>query len=180
MRTWMSLVAAISLILPLSSARLRAADPELTLKKEDFQKLVDKIDKLQKDMTDNALRGNQTLAELRTIREELQKIRELMERMAVQQGTIRREAGYDPRSVAPGGAPPAAGTIVLQNDFPATATVHINGQSFTVAPYQTRHVGNVPLGIFQYSVDVEGTGAVEPPRSESLRPGGYRIRIFPR
>src|SRR5579875_3375905 len=115
MRTWMRLVAAILLILPFAPARLYAADPELTIKREDFQKLIDKVDKLQKDMTDNSLRGNRTAEDMRAIREELARIRELLERMARQQGVSQRQAGYDPRSLPSGGAAaPATGTIVLQ------------------------------------------------------------------
>lgn len=180
MRTWMRLIPAVLLAVSFTPALLHAADPELTIKKEDFQKLLEKVDKLQKDMTDNSLRGNRTAEDMRVIREELQRIRELLERMAVQQGAIQqRQAGFDPRSLPPGGGRPTTGTITLQNDFSAPATVHINGQSFTVAPYQIRTIPNLPVGPFQYYVDVGGN-MVESPHSETLRPEGYRIRIFTR
>lgn len=177
MRTWMRLVAALLLILPLAPARLSAADPEL--KKDDLQKLIDKVDKLQKDMTDNSLRGNRTAEDLRAIREELGRIRELLERMAQQQGAIQqRTAGYDPRSLRPGGVAPSA-TITLQNDFSAPATVHINGRSFNLGAYQTLKVPDVPVGPFQYYVEVGGR-MVEPPRNETLPSAGYRIQIYTR
>jgi hypothetical protein len=179
MRTWMRLVAAILLILPFAPARLYAADPELTIKREDFQKLIDKVDKLQKDMTDNSLRGNRTAEDMRAIREELARIRELLERMALQQG-VQRQAGYDPRSLPSGGAAaPTTGTIVLENTFSAPATVHINGRAITVAAYETLRVPNVPLGPFQYYVEVGGR-MVDSPHSETLRPEGYRILIYTR
>lgn len=179
MRTWMRLISAVLLAVPFTPALLHAADPELNIKKEDFQRLLEKVDKLQKDMTDNSLRGNRTAEDLRGIREELQRIRELLERMAQQQGAIQRVAGYDPRSLPNGGARPITGAITLQNDFSAPATVHINGQAFSVAPYQIRTIPNVPLGPFQYFVDVEGR-IVEAPHSETLSQAGYRIRIYTR
>ncbi|HTU90082.1 MAG TPA: hypothetical protein VMF69_08290 [Gemmataceae bacterium] len=179
MRTWMRLIPAVVLILPFAPALLNAADPEIPIKKEDFQKLMEKVDKLQSDMTANSLRGNRTADDLRAIREELQRIRELLERMAQQQGAIQRQSGYGPTFVPPG-APPSTGTITLRNVYSAPATVHINGQPHLVLPNQTRIVSNFPVGSFRYSVDVDGFGMVEPPRTETLHPAGYRITIFPR
>jgi hypothetical protein len=181
MRTWMRLVPTLLLILPSAPALLQAADPEIAVKKEDFQKLLDKVDKLQNDMTANSLRGNRTEEELRLLREELRKIRELLERMAAAQGATQRQAGFGPSSPSSNTsrlATPTTGTILLQNVYSAPATVRINGQSYFVDANQTREVRNVPVGPFQYSVDVVGYGTVQS-RTDNLPPAGYRITIFP-
>ncbi|MHB1425863.1 MAG: hypothetical protein ACYC3I_22075 [Gemmataceae bacterium] len=178
MRTWMSLIPAILLILISPATLLQAADPELTIKKEDFQKLLDKVDKLQSDMTSNSLRGNHSVEELRAIREELQKIRELLEIMARQQGAIQRQAGFGPPSVP--AAVPSTGTVTVQNVYTAPATVRLNGQTHRVDPGQTLPIFGVPLGTIQYSVEVDGFGLVEPLRTDVIRTGAYRIKIFPK
>jgi hypothetical protein len=180
MRTWTRLIPAVLLILPFTPALLRAADPDIKSLNDRLDQLSQKVKTLEDNVTSNSLRGNRVEAELRAVREELGRIRELLERMAQQQGAIQRQAGYDPRSVSPGGAIPTTGTITVQNNYTAPATVHINNQTFRVEPGQTRPISGVPTGLFQYSVDVEGYGTVEPPRSDTLRPWGYRINIYPR
>jgi hypothetical protein len=178
MHTWIRLIPAVLLILPLTTARLRA-DGELPTK-ADVKNLSDKVDRLLSDMTANSLRGNATVAELRAIHDELQRIRQLLEIMAQQPGPIQRQAFYGPSPVMPPAAAPTTGTVTVQNTHPAPATVVINGQAYPVEPYQTRSI-ILPAGSFQYSVEVAGFGLVEPLRSETLRPaGGYRINIFPR
>lgn len=179
MRSWMRVVAAVLLIMPFATALLHAADPELPLKKEDFQRLVDKVDKLQSEMTANSLRGTRTAEDLREIRVELQKIRELLERMAAQQGAIQRQSLYGP-SLSPIAPVPTTGTITVENSSSFTATVRIDGRSYVVRPGQTIPIRGVPTGTFQYSVDAEPFGTIQPLQTDTLRPGGYTIRIYPR
>ncbi len=148
MRIWTRLVLALLLILPFTPALLHAADPEINPLKDDLAKLLKGVEKLQSDMTANSLRGNRTEAELRAIREELSKIRELLERMAQHQETLRIQAGYGPGAVNPA-ATPTTGTVIVQNTYSAPATVHINDRSFRVDPFQTRTITGVPVGPFQ-------------------------------
>jgi hypothetical protein len=174
MRTWTRLTSAVLLTLALFCPTLRAADPPETnaQKIEQLQKEVAQLQKdvleMRKDLLDNAARRNATA-------EQLARIQELLERMALQQGVIR-QAGFDPRSVAPGGAPATTATITLQNTYLAPATVRINGQSYRVSPGQTLPIA-FPIGTIQYSVDVDGTGTLEPLRTDTLQPAGYRINI---
>jgi hypothetical protein len=72
------------------------------------------------------------------------------------------------------------GTITVQNNYLAAATVRINGQPFEVAPGRSRVINGVPTGTFQYVVDVDGFGTVEMPRTDNLPSAGYRITIFPK
>jgi TolA-binding protein len=188
MRTWMKLIAAV-LLIPLATPALLHAADDTAIKKEDFQELIDKVDKLQSDMTANNLRGTRTAEELRVIREELQSIRKILERMEnmarEQERNAERIARFGPSTSPPGGPPPAAplpptGTITVQNTYSAPATVRINGQPYEVGIGQTRAIYSVPTGPFQYSVEVEGFGMVEPPRTATLPATGYRINIVPR
>jgi hypothetical protein len=177
MRTWTRLIPAVLLALGLFCPSLRAIDPELGDKQKieqlqrDVADLKKQIGDLRRDLLDNAAQRNHNT-------EELARIRELLERLAAQQGAIR-VAGYDPRSVAPGGAAPTTATITVQNVYAAPATVHINGQSYRVGPGQTLPI-TFPVGTIQYSVDVDGYGTVGPLRNDNLPPVGYRINIFPR
>jgi len=183
MRTWMRLIPAVFLIASSTPALLHAAD-ETTIKKEDLQKIQEKLDKLQSDMTANNLRDTRTVEDLRVIREELQKIRALLERMENMAREQERIARYGPPALPPGGAPaaplPTTGRITVQNNFSAPATVRINGQPYAVGIGQSRAIFGVPTGSFQYSVDVEGFGTVELPRTDTLPATGYRITIFPK
>lgn len=180
MRTWTSLIPAVLLILPFTPALLHAADSDTPLP-DRVNQLSKKLETLENDVKANSLRGNRVAEELREIRAELSRIRELLERMAQQQGTIRIQPGYNPSSVAPPGAPvPTMGTITVRNHYTAPATVAINGRTYRVDAGQTLPILGVPAGTFQYSVDVEGYGMVEPLRNATLSPTGYRITIFPR
>ncbi|MGH7169529.1 MAG: hypothetical protein ACRELF_04280 [Gemmataceae bacterium] len=177
MRTWTRLIPAVLLLLPFTGASLRA-DAETNAKKiEQLQKDVEKIRKdlesLRNDVKNSSARGAK-------IAEDLQEITKLLRDMASKQETLTRQAGYGPGSVSPGGAPPATGTIKVQNNYTAPATVYINDRSFRVEPGRIGTIGEVPTGLFQYSVDVEGYGAIRPPQTATLRPGGYRINIFPK
>lgn len=183
MRTWKKMVPALLLILVSAPSLLQAADPEITPSRDEWKNLLQKVDKLQSDLTNSNLRATRSSDDLKAIRDDLSKIRRLLEILAEQQGVIQRQSGYDPRSVAPGApgvALPATGSITLQNVYPAAATVRINDQSYFIEANRTRIVPNFPVGPFQYSVDVEGYGIVLPPKTETLHSTGFRITIFPR
>ena len=179
MRTWTRLIPAVLLILPFTPALLHAADDPALLT-DRLNQLSKKMETLESDVKSNSLRGSRVAEELRDIRVELGKIRELLELLAKQQGTLRIQPGYDPRSVTPGGPVPTMGTITVRNHYTAPATIAINGRTYRVEAGQTLPILGVPAGTFQYSVDVEGYGMVEPLRNATLPPAGYRITIFPR
>ncbi len=172
MRTWTRLIPAVLLAFPFFGPSLRAGDAETNVKR--IESLEKEVAKLHKEMEE--LRRS-------TSQEELAKIRELLELMAVKQGVIaQRQAGYNPSSVG-GGAPPVApsstGTITVENQFLGDAQVRINGQMYTVRPFQTIQVPRVPTGSFEYSVEMNGM-LIQPPRFETLQATGYIIRIFRR
>ena len=172
MRTWTRLIPAVLLVLPFLGPSLRAGDAETNAQR--IEKLEKEVGKLHKEIEE--LRKS-------TSQEELARIRELLERMALHQGVIaQRQAGYNPSSVG-GGAPPVAspttGTITVENQFPGDAQVRINGQTYTVRPFQTIQVPRVPTGSFEYSVEWNGM-FIQPPRFETLQPTGYIIRIYRR
>jgi hypothetical protein len=182
MRTWTRLIPAVLLVLPITPALLHAADPETPSLNDRLNQLSDKVKKLESDVTANSLRGNRVETELRAIKDELSSIRKLMERMAGQE-PLRIQPGYDPRSInpaVPGGILPGAGTITVQNQYLAPATVRINDRPFRVEPNQSLPITGIPTGTFQYSVEVDGYGMIEPLRTDTLRPAGYRITIHPR
>ncbi|GEM_PF-6750948 len=176
MRTWMRLIPAVLLVIAFTNSA-RAADVETDKK---IDQLKTEVAQLRKDLDNLKVEVNARGAR---VAEDLQEIKNLLRDMA-NRPPLSRQSGYDPRSLLPG-APsatplPTTGTITLQNVYPAPATVRINGQPYFVDANQTREVRNVPIGPFQYSVDVEGYGTVEPLRSDTLRPAGYLIRIYPR
>jgi hypothetical protein len=179
MRTWMRLLVALLLAFSFAAAALGAdgvttADRVDKLEK-DVKKLQEDMAKIQSDLTKNALVGATTL-------EELRKIRESMDRLSRTQDVVR-QPGYDPRSVNPSipsvTAPPTTATIVLENVFSSGAWVRVNGQAYHVNPGETLPI-TAPVGTFQYSVEVDGHGIVNPLHNDRLPPSGYRIRIFPR
>ncbi len=178
MRTWINLIPAVLLAVPFTWPSLRAEDtPDQKIKKlqDDVAQIREDLESLRKEVKNSSARGAR-------VAEDLQEIKNILHDMS-RQAVISRQAAYDPRGLAPSGPPisplPATGTITLHNVYLAPATVRINGESYFVGANQTREVRNFPAGPFQYSVDVEGFGMVLPPRTETLRPPGYVIRIFP-
>jgi len=181
MRTWTRLALAVSLAVPFTLAPLRAADPETTASRlekleKDLAALSKVVDKLKDDVAAANLRGAKADTDL-------QEIKKLLRQIADKQEQITRQSGYGPgpEPAGPGGAPAnGIGTITVQNQYTATATVRINGRSYTVEPYRTVTIGGVPLGAYNYEVEVEGYGLVQPLQTETLRPVGRRITIYPR
>ncbi len=175
MRTWARLIPAALLAIPFTWSSLYA-DAETNAQKieklqKDVAQLQKQIEDLRKDLSDNALRRNAST-------EELGRIRELLERMAVQQGVIQqRQAGYNPSSVNAG--VPSTAMITVDNQFGADALVRINGQPYLVPAFRTIQVPRIPTGSFEYSVELNG-GLIQSPRQETLQPPGYTIRIYRR
>jgi capsid protein len=177
MHTWTRLVPAVLLAVLFAPSLLRAADAKTNADNiEQLQKDLADLRKdlrgLRKDLTDLGVSHNMTA-------EQLNKIEKLLLDMARRQEASERVSRYGPSTGAPG-ATATTGTITVQNVYSAPATVRINGQAFRVEAGQTRLIGGVPAGMFQYAVDVEGYGAVEAPRTDTLQTTGYRITIFPR
>ncbi len=181
MRTWMRLIPAVLLVVPFTGSPLCAADETTDQKIKNLQDDVAKIRKDLESLKDEVRTSSVRGAE---VAKDLQDIKNLLHDMASRQAAISRQAAYDPRSLLPNGPPapplPTTGTITVQNNYSAPATVRINGRPFSVAPGQSVPIGGVPTGTFQYSVDVEGFGTVEPLRTDNLPAAGYRITIFPR
>ncbi|HWG44839.1 MAG TPA: hypothetical protein VN688_18845 [Gemmataceae bacterium] len=179
MRTWTRLALAVLLALPFTLAPLHAADPELTA--QQVEKLRKDLDTLRKDM--EALKNEMIANSARGARaaEDLREIKDLLQRIISRQEQITRQSGYGPGPLPENGAAPAStGTITLRNRYSTAATVHINGRPYVIEPNRTATIAGVPLGTFNYDVDVDGYGLVQPLRSETLRPNGHEITIFPR
>lgn len=181
MRTWTKLLPAVLLVLPVTGSSFAAdtapSSKDIEQLQSDVKQLRKDVQELQEAMRLNGLRGART-------EEHLVEILRRLDRLAQQQQTIERIAGYGPPSL-PGGAVPGAavplttGTVILENRHPSPAQVRINGQPYTVGGFQTIQVPRVPAGPFDYSVEVDGV-MVSPPHTETLPATGYRIRIYPR
>lgn len=181
MRTWMKLLPAVLLVLPISGSSLAADAPpnakDIEQLQSEVKKLREDVQKLQEAMTKNELRGAD-------IQLKLNEILYRLDSLAKQQQTIERIAAYGPPpmpgATIPGAALPlTTATVHLVNRYPSPAQVRINGQAFTVGGFQTIQVPRVPPGTFEYSVEVDGQ-MISPPHMETLPPTGYRITIYPR
>jgi hypothetical protein len=178
MRIWTRLLPAVLLALFVFGTSLRAIDPAETnsekiekLQKE-MKQIREDVQKLKNDMAMNSVRGGRVEEQLDLI------LRRLDSLAQQQQSTIQRISAYGPTAI-PGNAPPPAGaTITVENRYPGDAQVRINGQAYTVRPFQTIQVPRISAGTFEYSVEVNGL-LIQPPRTETLPPTGYRITVFP-
>lgn len=190
MRTWMRFALAALLAMPFTLASVRADDPEL---KETTEQKVQRLDRelrqLRRDLedlrdkvTNNALRRNSASQGVRELQERLALLEQMVLRHDdLMKTPITRQSAYGPGGQpAPGGAANGTATIAVRNQYMAPATVRINGRPFTVAPGRTETIGGVPMGPFNYEVDVDGFGMVQPLRTETLRPAGHEITIYPR
>jgi hypothetical protein len=190
MRTWMRLVLAVLLATPFTLAPLHAADPEESTEQKvkrlerELTQLGRELADLRDDVKSNALRRNASSEDLRKLRDRLA----ILEQMVVRHDDLlkiptTRESGAGPGPLPAGpgnGAPASTGTITLRNQYSAVATVHINGRSYVIEPNRTTTITGVPFGTFNYEVEVDGYGMVQPLRPETLRPNGHIITIFPR
>jgi TolA-binding protein len=174
MRTRMRLALAVLLTAALTSASLRAAESDAE-KIARLQRELDaeKIANLQREI--DSLRQRIELLE-RTIRNQDEMLR----------GQITRQSGYfGPPAAPPNGngaaaAAPTTASVTLRNQYLADASVTINGRSYRVAAGQTAEVRRVPLGTFNYEVNVDGFGVVQPLTSATLSARGHLITIYPR
>jgi hypothetical protein len=208
MRTWTRLVPAVLLVLPLTLTPVRAGDAETNEQKiAQLRKDVDALRRDLKSLGDAVLDGNArgaktaedlavikdmllrmaSASELNTRRsgyaplpgDELREIRDLLHQIArAQEANIRRSA-YAPTPSMTDIPVPTTGTITVRNRYSATATVRINGRLMTVPPYRDAQMSDVPVGPYSYDVEVDGFGIVQPLRTETLRPNGRIITVYP-
>ncbi len=179
MRTWRKLAPAVLLLLPFTPAA-SGADPETTA--QTIEKLRAEVDALrhdvktlQTDVLNNGVRGARIEEEMREVRRLLQNL----DRMASARESISRY-GPPPSEGTSAFATPTTATITVRNRYTANATVYINGLPYPVLAGQDVRIPGVPLGPINYEVAVDGYGVVQSLRTETLRPNGRIINIFPR
>jgi hypothetical protein len=168
MRTWTKLVPAVLLAMSLTLAPVHA--DELN---------ADKIAKLQKDV-EELKKEVESLK--RGTAQDIREIKELLKQMAQQGGPVVSRSGYTPGTggVGNGGAPAnGTGKVTLRNQYEASATFRINGRSYSVAPFRTTIIPDVPLGTITWDVSVEGYGLIHPTTTVPLTPNGRIINVFP-
>jgi hypothetical protein len=191
MRTWTRFALAALLAAPFTLATARAADPELKETTEqkvqrlerELKQLRADLDDLRERLTTNALRRNSTSRSVTELQERLALLEQMVLRHDdLMRTTVTRQSAYAPgtQPAVPNGAAASTGTITVRNQYLAAATVRINGRAYTVEPGRTATIAGVPVGPFNYEVDVDGYGIVQPLRTETLRPVGHEITIYPR
>jgi hypothetical protein len=179
MRTWIKLAPAVLLLLPFAPAA-SGADPEPTTAqtieklRTDVDSLRRDVKKLQDEMVNTNLKTNMIARNLDDIKELLQRL----DRMASARESISRY-GPPPSEGTTAMMVPTTATITVRNQYTANATIRINGRPYLVAPGRDLQLRDVPLGPVNYEVDVDGYGVVQPLRTETLRPNGRIITIFP-
>ncbi len=97
-----------------------------------------------------------------------QDLRSLEERLAALEARLRgdeRRFSFTPE------APRRAGALRLENRSAYGATVRVNGIPYAVPAFETRLVQNVPTGSFNYEVEANGFGVIQPTVSRTLNPG---------
>jgi len=208
MRTWTRIVPAVLLVLPLTMAPVRAGDAETNEQKiaqlrKDLDALSRKVQGLENAVTDGNARGARMAEDLGAVKDlllrmasaqesntrrvgyaplptdELREIRDLLHQIARAQEANIRRAAYAPTPSQTDIPVPATGTITVRNRYSATATVRINGRTMTVPPFRDARMSDVPVGPYSYDVEVDGFGIVQPLRTETLRPNGRIITVFP-
>jgi hypothetical protein len=172
MRTWTKFVPAVLLAMSLTLAAAHADTPN------NDKSNSEKISELQKEITDlkreveNLKRGTS---------QDIREIKDMLQRLAQQPPVVSR-SGYSPAAGGLGnGGTSAPGTapVYLRNQYGMNATFRINGQSYTVEPYRTTTVMNVPLGTISWEVSVDGHGQIVPSTLVSLTASGRTINVFP-
>jgi hypothetical protein len=118
--------------------------------KDRLLKLEDKVERLllASDLTNTELKALN--AEMRTMRERLDRIRATLRRIESSSPASRTSRFFDPLAPAP--LPAARGTVRLDNRMPVTATWTIDGVSYSVAPFSFRTLTDRPVGALTYSV----------------------------
>jgi hypothetical protein len=177
MRTWTKLGLAVLLATSSAAAPAHADQDKTAEKVEKLQKDLDAlrrdVEALKQQLADSNLRGARSAEDIREMKDLLIRLVRRQDDLMNGQG---RTSAYPP-SMPPAGAP---ATVYVQNRYAAAATVSINGRPYTVAPFQTAEVRNIPLGPFTYEVSVDGYGVVQPPTTATLGPTGHTVTIFPR
>lgn len=177
MRTWTRLIPAVLVAVPFTWSSLRAAEETADQK---IKKLQDDVAQIQKDLESIKKEVKDSNARGARVAEDLEDIKTILRDIANRQAAISRQSAYGPAALPPAAQIPATGAITVQNNYSSRATVRINGRPYDVGIGQSIRIRDVPTGAFQYSVDVEGYGTVEQPRTDTLPAAGYRITIYPK
>jgi hypothetical protein len=147
----LALGAALLIGSPASSA-----DPER--KNQDLQKEVSELrEELAALKKMQALDSRATTLALRLINERLDGIENALSRMAPPAPRI--SSSFTPP------APPATGTLRLDNRLGVNATVYVDGVPYTVPPFSVRTLAGRPAGALVYEATADGRGMGPPVRS---------------
>jgi hypothetical protein len=141
-----AILATAALFAGPSAARAGEGEPREDLRSE-LRRLQDQINVLRK-LGDLESRRNEM--ELRLINDRLERIERALARMTA--GPLRSESRFEPSDPAPAGA----GTLRLTNRLPVTTFVRVNGVRYSVPPFATRAILNVPAGPLTYEVSARG------------------------
>jgi hypothetical protein len=172
MRTWTKLVPAVLLAMSML-APVHADTPN------NDKSNAEKIAELQKEMNDlkreveNLKRGTA---------QDIREIKDILRQLAQQPAPVVSRSAYSPGAGGSGnggGSAPGTASVYLRNQYGANATFRINGQPYTVGPYRTTTVTNVPLGTITWEVSVDGHGLIVPSTPVSLTASGRTINVFP-
>jgi hypothetical protein len=156
-RNWMmlGLAALVGLILACPAASARP--PELTDEeaRKDIEALKKELAALRKTYEFD-LRSRET--EMRLLEDRLRRIEESLARLGPTV-TSRQSSYFTPTP------PGAVGHVRLINRLGVMARVTVNGVSYTVPPFGSRVVRDVPAGTLVYEVTADGFGLGPPVRT---------------
>jgi outer membrane receptor for Fe3+-dicitrate len=96
--------------------------------------------------------------EMRLLHERLDRLEKAVNRLAPGV-TTRTASSFTPSDGL------TTGTVRLDNRLAVTATVTVNGVPYSVAPFSTRTLRNIPTGAIVYEVTADGFGIRPPVRT---------------
>jgi hypothetical protein len=152
----------------LGTPALSARPPELADEeaRKDIKDIKEELATLRRD-------SRLTNAELKTVNERLRRIEEALARLGPT-GTSYRRSYFTP-TPTPGGA---VGHVRLVNRLGVTARAIVNGVPYTVPPFATRVVREVPAGTLVYEVTADGFGLGPPVRTPLAPDETVTLTIF--
>ena len=150
----------------LGTPALSARPPELTDEeaRKDIRDIKEELAALRRD-------SRLTNAELKVVNERLRRIEEALARLGPS-ATSRRSSYFTP--TPPGGV----GHVRLVNRLGVTARAVVNGVPYTVPPFGTRVVRDVPAGGLVYEVTADGFGLGPPVRTPLAPDETVTLTIF--
>lgn len=154
-----------------------AAEPERDIATE-LADLKEQVRQLRKELAQmravNEIKSRADALEFKILADRLDRLEQTVSRLSSPSTSTRTSSAF-----SPDGPVIATGNVRLVNRLAVTASVTINGVTYSIPPFGSRTVRDLPAGPLVYEATGEGMGMGPPTRSRLAANETLTVTVYP-